>query len=446
MIDTKMRKIFSFLTIALLTLQSGINAQSVAEKEHIVDSLYNVLVTDLSARDSIRTLYNIFDLSPKNEQANVAWQLYRTAGNADDINVQIDMIRNLAVLNMKNDSIIAELLKLCDKIPNNDSREATRLFVGNQQMSWKSSYSDPAEVQRELLNRINSNSNLESDNIYRQIEFLFDTSQFLSGDTEGALFREIFDKYEEKIAALPASDHPLKSQFYTNSAIMHTRDGSHHRAVEADREVLKIIGQLEQYYRKKKRLYRNYDRNKYVCYRRMLFNYQALSEDEVRAIRDSINALYYTNRDVRDDMDKHTGTHAAYYMAIKEYDKAIPAIKNALKDKSIADYQRTSFYRMLREAAKKTGDRASLIYALEHYDDYLESKDSLRQIAIERESMIRERIDTTSNMFGPEIRKNIVDSTYTADNSNNVLMIVSGIIAFLLIVYMVLYFRLRTRK
>lgn len=440
-----MRKLITACLLAITGTFSSL-AYTLEEKAEIVGNLYENLKTETTARDSIRTLYDIFDLSPKRGQMDVAWQLYKTAGNAADINVQMDMLRNLSVLYMKNDSVINVLLDLCDKIPNEDARNATKLFVGNQNLSSKTTYGDPSEVQKLLYDRVTGRKNLESSNVYDQIEFLFDASQYLSGDTEGALFRDVFDKYEEIIESLPASDHPLKSQFYTTSAIIHTRNGDARKAVEADRQILKIIGQLQQYYAKKKRRYRNYDRNKFVCYRRMLSNYSALSEEEVRAIRDSINALYYSDEDVRRDMDKHSTTHAAYYMAIKNYDEAIPAIKNSLKNDNLSDYQRTALYRMLREAARKTGDRASLLQALEYYDEYLESKDSLRQVAFLREEMIRERIDSTANIFGPKIERIEAGDLQSAGRPNVALEIVAGILALLLIVYMVLYTRLKTRR
>lgn len=431
------------LTLILFICLPAAVAQTVEEKEEIIKSLYEKLKTETTARDSILTLYDIFDLSGKHGQIEVAWQLYSTAGNAADVNVQMDMIRNLSVFYMSNDSILGILLDLCEKIPNEDARDATKLFVTNQQLSRKATYGNPFEVQNLFIERINNGKKLESDNVYDQIGFLFDASQFLSGDTEGSLFREIFSKYGELIQGLPASDHPLKSQYYTTSAIINTRNGNHKKAIEDDRQILKIIDQLQIFYKKKKRDYRNYDRNKFVCYRRMLSNYPALSEQEVRALRDSINALYYTSQDVRREMDRYSSTHATYYMAIKEYDKAIPLIKEALKKDRLADYQRTALYRMLREAAKKTGDKASLLEALEYYDEYLESKDSLRSMAEEREAMIRERIDSTANIFGPKMIKTAVDSESTADRGNMALMIVSGILAILLIIFMVLYTRMK---
>lgn len=441
-----MRNRIYLLILILAGSMPALFSQSVEEKEALIKSFYEKLESETTARDSLRTLYDIFDLSGKSGQIKAAWQIYETAGNAEDVNMQMDMIRNLSVLHMSNDSIIDVLLNMCEKIPNQDARDATRLFVRNQQISRKMQNSNSTNVQENILKKLNAHQKLESDNVYDQIEFLFDASQFLSGDTEGSLFREIFDKYGELIEGLPAADHPLKSQYYTTSAIIHTRNGDYEEAVEADREVMKIIDQLQQFYKKKKRNYRNYDRNKFVCYRRMLSNYPALSDQEIRDIRDSINALYYTSQDVRHDMDTHSNTLATYYMAIKEYEKAIPLIKESLKKDNLADYQRTAMFRMLREAAKKTGDKRSLLMALEYYDEYLESKDSLRALAEAREDMIRERIDSTENIFGPKMKKIAVGDTVATDSGKTALMIVSGILAVLLIVYMVLYTRIKTGR
>lgn len=436
--------ILTFLFFCAICFTGLANNKSV--KQLYLQKYQDQLKTATNARDSIRMLYYLFDLATRDEQAKYAWELYFTAGRAEDVNIQLDMLRNLGALYAKDDLMIDSLLRLVEKIPNPESRAATKTFILNQQISRKSRRPDDTELQKMLLDSITTSHNLEGKDIYDRLSLLYQIIQYLGVDADGVLFKECLDAYGALIEDLPASDYPLKNQFYTSAAIIHSRlNGNPEKAIQFDRKLLEIIDQLQQMYIKKNRKFRNYDTNKFICYRRMMSNYQALTPEEIEVIHDSIKALYNRNADVRSTMDQEGQAYAFYFMATKNYKKAIPAIIGTLKNTNLSAYQRQKYYSMLIEASKAENDRPTYISSMEHFIKYSYEIDSLRKLTMRRESMLRDSVISSSLLYNHSKYKK-GNGGHRARGYETSLIIVSSVLALLLIIYVILYFRLRLKK
>ncbi|MDE7096230.1 MAG: hypothetical protein K2O47_01920, partial [Muribaculaceae bacterium] len=363
-----------------------------------------------------------------------------------DVNAQFDLLSNLRSFFPKNDSVIDTLLHLSDEISNEEAKAATKTFILNQQINVKSRKPDDNKLQTMLLDSITKSHNLEGKDIYDKLSILYQIIQYLGVDADGVLFKECLDSYSRLIEELPASDYPLKNQFYTTAAIIHSRmNGNPEKAVMYDRMLLEIIEQLQQMYVKKKRTFRNYDTNKFISYRRMLSNYQALSDEEINEIHDSIQALYERNSDVRKTMDHAGQAYAFYYVASKDYKHAIPAIKGLLTNSDISVYQRQKYYSMLMEAAKAEGDMDTYIHAMEHVISTSKDIDSLRKITMKREIMLRDSVISRPLLY-PDSQHHQNEISRRTTGSQISWIIVSSVLALLLIIYAALYVRLRLNK
>ena len=442
-----MKKI-NIIIVVLLIIVSAFSApaQQKPGKQVLIEKYTDQLKSTTSARDSLRILYYIFDLSDRRGQAKYAWDIYYTAGRAENINAQLDMLRNLANFYAKNDSVIDHLLRLTDEVSNEEARAATRTYILNQQINRKSRNPNDTELQTMLLDSITKSHNLEGKDIYDKLSLLYQIIQYLGVDADGVLFKECLDAYGRLIEDLPASDYPLKNQYYTTAAMIHSRmNGNPAKAIEYDKKLLEIIEQLQQMYIKKNRKFRNYDTNKFISYRRMMGNYKALTNDEIKTIHDSIQALHDRNSDVQKTMDKEGQAFAFYYMATKDYERAIPALSGLLKNDEMSAYQKQKYNSMLIEAAKETNDQKTYVEAMEQFILYSKEIDSLRKITMKREIMLRDSIinapllykdnDQVSHITNLEHRK--IEQTLT---------IIASALAILLIIYIVLYIRLRRKK
>ncbi len=441
-------KKFGFIFILLLVFTSAISlsANNGAGKRALIEKYSKRLESTTNARDSVRILYNLFDLSDREHQKKYGWQLYETAGRAADLSTQMDMLRNLAVFYQYNDSVIHQLVGLAEEIPNEDARASTKTFILNQYITVKAANPGRKEFENMLLDSINHTYNLASDNKYRQIALLFQIIQYLGVDSDGALFKEILDKYATIIDELPSSDYPLKNQLYTASAIIYSRlneDGE--KAIQYDRKLIEITDLLQQMYKKKNRKFRSYDISKFISYRRMLSNYRALNREEVEEIYDSVMSLYHRDPDIKATVDKNGYVGSYYYMATKDYAKAVPALKKTLKSDDISIYQRRKCYFMLSEAAKAIGDRETCYDAMENYISLSRDIDSLKKVSIDREIKIRDILENSSTLS--DISHKTHEKTTKKSQGNNLsLTIIASVLAVLLIIYMILYFRLRMKK
>ncbi|MDE7419029.1 MAG: hypothetical protein K2N35_02340 [Muribaculaceae bacterium] len=443
-----MKNINLLITILLvLTGIFSVSADIKPGKQELIEKYSAQLKTTTSARDSLRILYYIFDLTDRRGQMKTAWDIYYTAGRAENVNAQLDMLRNLGSFYANNDTVVEYLLTLTDKITNEESKAATKTFIINQQINRKSRNPKDTQLQQLLLDSITKSHNLEGKDIYDKLSLLYQIIQYLGVDADGVLFKECLDTYGQLIEELPQSDYPLKNQYYTTAAMVHSRmNGDPKKAIAYDKKLLEMIDQLQQMYIKKNRKFRNYDTNKFISYRRMMGNYQALSSEEIQTIHDSIQALYERNPDVKSTMDKEGQAFAFYYMATKDYDRAIPAMIGLLKNNDMSAYQKQKYNSMLIEAAKAANDQNTYVEAMEQFIDYSNEIDSLRKITMRREIMLRDSIINAPLLYKESSQpvKHITNREHI--KIEQTLTIVASALAILLIIYMILYIRLRQKQ
>ena len=440
-----MRKLnIIFMAIVLLAIALQASAASKPGMTQIYGKYEKQLRAAMTARDSVRILYYLFDLSDRKGQMKLAWDIYHTAGRADNVTAQLDMLRTLGTFYAGNDSVVNLLLSLTDKVQNPSAKASTKTFILNQRLSRMSRHPEDTEFQSILLDSIKKSHDLAGNDVYDQIAMLYQIIQYLGVDADGLLFKECLDRYAELMEGLPNSDYPLKNQFYTTAAMIHSRmHGNPEKAIYYDRQLLDIIEQLQQMYAKKNRTFRNYDTNKFISYRRILSNYPGLSDEEIETIHDSIIALYNRDPDVRRTMDTNKQAFAFYLMAKKNYQDAIPALKGILKISDLSAYQKQKFNSMIMEASKEIGDNQTYVAAMEEYIANSKQIDSLRKVTMKREMMLRDSIMPTKLLYREPARES---RDYRDQGKLQLtLCIISGVLAILLIVYIVLYFRLRLR-
>ncbi len=413
-------------------------------KQFLIEKYTKRLESLSNAHDSVKVLYNLFDLSDRIKQEAIAWQIYETARRAKNINAQIDMLQNLANFN-KNDSVLRLLQSLADKIPNDDARAATKTFIFNRQVSTKARNPNDNKFSTTLLDSIVNSHNLQGNNVYDRLALLYQIIQYIGVESGGSLFIEYNEKYADIIDNLPDSDFPLKNQFYTTSAIVHSRiNGDQRKSVAYDRKLLDIIDQLQKMYLKQNRKFRNYDINKFICYQRILSNFKVLSAQEIETVHDSIMSIYHRDPDVKDAYDTSQTTNAYYHFARGEYKEALPCIKVALKEGRLSIYNRVKLLDILIKSAKAVGDHNTYVRAMEDYINYGNIVDSMRSVANNREVLIRNTILNT-----PLLQNNsssIQPKEGISEDGDVGMMALSSLLAVLLIVYMILYVRLRRKR
>ena len=97
--------------------------------QYQLDSLYAELKEAAYPSDSIMVLYNIFDASSRTQQKQVARSLYSIAKRTNDIEVQLDILRNLGNIFLGNDSVQGIIISEAEKLPSGSEQKETLMFL-----------------------------------------------------------------------------------------------------------------------------------------------------------------------------------------------------------------------------------------------------------------------------------------------------------------------------
>ena len=327
-----------------------------------------------TSADSIRLLYNIFDCTPAADQGPVLEELYKAALNSHDSHVMSDVLKLSSNYYYRNDSMNNVLIERANALPETDEKRSTLLFlkvraVANQVRSLPD---DKREAKlREYLAMHSASENYE---IYDRIEYLFKLCSYLKLSTEGELLTRYFQELQELVDKLPARDISLKSLFYTQAANTYLANEMYQEAVNANRTLLEIINELERQCADKGRRYRNYDRSKYVSYRRLLRCHDNLSPEEIDDIYIAINDLADSDQSLRQDFDNRMRPTIYYMMAKKQYADVIPLLRRQIEDKNNTREEQLYLVESLRKAANAIGDKENELFALQMSNPLLKKR------------------------------------------------------------------------
>lgn len=372
----------------------GVSLNAGAEnKSHIVDSLRNCLRTASGSTDSLRILYDIYDIKFSNrEDKTEGWEILDLARRTGNNSATYDIIRRLSVKYLKNDSVLNELDHIVRSMPDSRDHRGTAVFISTQKTVGMLRYSSDAKIDSLLCHALANDTGTVSGDLYSEIDRLYKICLYLSSETQGGMYLSYLERLGSLIERLPKESNPLKSQYYTTTANIYSLNAMHEKAVSADKKLLTIIEGLEKQFAAQGRRYRNYDINKYVCYRRMLGNYKALTPGEVEHCYDEILHLERVNSKIAQDLEANPRATAFYYMATRQYDQAIPLILKQL-DNLDDMHVRRQLLGMLAEAAEVNGDQATLVKALKEYSRSLEEYIRSRSEQAYRELQLRYDVD-----------------------------------------------------
>lgn len=358
-------------------------ADTSLQRQQISDSLRRSLSSAHSAADSLAILYNIFDLSAYNERLQNARDLFAAAKAADNVTAQLDAISHLANIAsaMHDTLIIADILDQVRMLPPSIERDITETFVSSSMSAARQFVDEQQRADRIhslLVKMANEDKDDKPKDVYHRIADLFAITYTITGITEGELLTDCLERLDRVISRLPYDKAlMLRSRLYTTEAITYGRNDNPQKAVQADRKLLAITDRLQAEYAKQGRPYRDFPTVRYVIYRRMLKNHEALSLEETNAIKAKTDSLCRVNRDCAVSDSVTPLPQMAWLMKNQRYAEAIPLLMR-LKDSSKNIYDRRYYLRLLKEAAVKSGNQEVANSVASEYNDILEQYTSLK--------------------------------------------------------------------
>ena len=367
-------KIILFLIVACLSPTMIMAVSTTTVK----DSLLSVLSKANTPQDSILILYNLYDLTNRTDKENYNHLIFDVAKRCHNVKVQLDIIRNTCNINLLSDSIMAICQSAAEALPESNEQKETVTFIKVNRTSLLVRGASEEEKQKTLQELIGKYKQGTSNDPYDNVLQLYTLCIYLGNTSQGELYMQYIEKLEKEIKQLPfEGSQILSTLFYTQAAIIYTHNEEYAEAIAADREILKIIERLTKEYRSQGRIFRNYDINYYNCYRRILSNYPALSQDEVEDYHQRILELCKKNATIRNDYNTRERPLIYYLMSAQKYAEALPHLKKYINVPNNVSLKR-QFLRLLIEAATAVGDSTTLLQATTQYNKMLEEYNQLK--------------------------------------------------------------------
>ena len=291
--------------LSIIVILAGVNYSYANAKrvDEIEAKLNKELASAQSQKDSVRILYNLFDLVPRKEKLHYSDKLYSLADRMGRNDIKLNLLRELSQIGStlgNQDSVFRKLNEEVAKIPRSQEQEETALFIRMRQVSVDARSSDSKRIEGRIAQLIAEESKAKDLALNLRVLRLFTIVEYLTnGGIEGPLLGEYVGMLKERMGQANFKLHGLNNVLLQESANIYSTIGESEASVEADKEMLKTIDILEKTYHQEGRQYRNYTQNKYFIYRRMLENYKALTPQEVEEYYGKIKEYIVDDEDVQ---------------------------------------------------------------------------------------------------------------------------------------------------
>lgn len=333
----------------------------------------------ITHRDSLKALYNLFDITKRKGGTKYPRMLFDVARRLGDTEAQIDVLENIASVYANRDTaagkqavVYDECLSHLRNLPDSPSRREAEVFIELQKYMATFLKLTGVEKQDSLPVLIERYADNIDDNIYDRVLKLYKLAISLGYSVGGDLYSDYLDRLQLLIENLPSGNGTLKSLFYTHAATAYSLNNEYKKAYNADRQLISIIETLRRRHNAQGRPYYDYNSKLYVCYRRMLGNYPVISVDNIRKYNDSIQKIARISPAVMVDIKANPRAEAYYLYASGKYAEALPVLKKAIDHPGNKDLRR-KLLKMLITSAENVGDRQTVYDATVEYNKYLET-------------------------------------------------------------------------
>lgn len=355
----------------LLLSYARCDALDIRERAAMIDSLQGQLSIAASAADSIKPLYEIFDMSYGVERNKLANQLYITAKQAKNDHVRLDMLRNISNQNWRNDSILRYVSHELDGMKQTPEVISTRLFNDMICIDNLLFNEHASRTHEQLLEYVRRYSNeLPTDNYDRAV-LLYAVCRYLGEETRGDLLENYLELLDRLVETMDLPDGAVRRLIYNRAAPIFFENGNYPKVIETDMKLLHEIDSLQLSYENEGRVYYNAPIHRYKSYRRMLGCFPVLSDSDVEDIYGKILSLADRNPTVASDLEHNERAHIYYAMATGDYQRAKKMLLKQV-DAPAHTALRLSMLRMLKDAANKTGDEQILLEVSQELNEELE--------------------------------------------------------------------------
>ncbi len=362
-----------FTAVFIFLLYACTGATAADTRAAVTDSLLGQLSIAANAHDSISPLYSMFDMSYGLARKKIAHQLYLTAKQAQDDRTCLDMLRHIANLEWKDDSVLTYVKSEIAGIDDSPEKKSTKLFVdmiGIDNLLYNEQNQDDNELLLDYVRRFSSEPASDG---YEKTLLLYAVCRYLGKETRGELLEKYIDKLYNQIESMNLPDGAVRRLVYNRAAPIFFENENYRRVMETDMRMLHELDSLEVSYEESGRNYYNAPVYRYSVYRRMLGCYPILSKDEVESLYGKTLLLADLNPNIAYDLGNNERANIYYAMSTGDYQRAKTMLKRQINAPIHASI-RLSLLKMLKEAAMKTDDTETLLATSLMLDDEFDKR------------------------------------------------------------------------
>lgn len=392
-----------------------------------------------SPSDSIKILLDVYSISDKLNRDRVRMQIINLAQRSDNNEVITNVIRELAS-STDDTKELGRLIEISGNLPKDTTRDNLQTVLEMEKAEADAATIVDSQVRNEMAEYARQGMGLVSDP-YKEIQNIYRTMTYLGASSQGPLYFEYIKRLEDLVNDLPEEDHAIKNLYYTTAAIFYTRKRDYKKAIEFDQKLIKELDKLSAHYTDKQKAEQDLDYFYYVSYRRMLRNFKALTPQQIEDVYNKCLELVQKNAQAAEEFGSGGLTNSYYYMATKQYDKAIPNLKKALSHDNISDFRRAELLGHLAFAQRKTGDKNGELETLRAYTLMLLKDREQRRNDMYREIELRNSVNKLIADEYSQQEKQRQENRVMRKTSITLVYVLALILIFLCGAY----FRLRTK-
>lgn len=400
-------------------------------REQLLDSLVNVKNVD----DSIRLLYDIYDLSTRSAKGRIGQILLEAANNARRYDVVGNTIIQLSERYSNSDSMQLVLLKRASGMPYSQKKRQAVAYVCMMRNSLLARHASEIERQRCLKSTIAKLASSPPTETFDKLVVVHSVCAYLAQSYREEMMNKYFEELVDMVETLPEDCFAIKKFVYSQGSQLYAWAECYDKSIRYHKKLFVQIDSIEQFYHNKGRIYRDYSVERYERCTSMLLCYPALKQNEIDTYYQK--SLYYATCD-SDAMIMYRNYERPtmyYLMAKKRYDEVVPVLKRQI-EKNSEDPRLRYYLKFMIEAAGAIGDKDNLLDASLKYDIILEDFIKNRDFEKYRELQILYDVyELKSENDNLELEKKI--SQLESKNKTIVAGVISLIIllAFLFIVF-----------
>ncbi|MCM1441902.1 MAG: hypothetical protein NC131_22225, partial [Roseburia sp.] len=322
------------------------------------------------AGDSLRILFNIYDLTHGRERTAAADQLYDVARRTSNGEAVFETTVRRADRHRNDNNVLAPMRQSIVALPYSPDREEVRMFLDMNIVRNNIEAIEDSVAINDLASVMSDYITAPPSNPYRKALMLYSICVYLEQATQGELLVYYYNTLIDHLNGMNLRRRDVKNMVYTRAAIALARNDYAGARLELDRHMLAVMDSMELIYHDRGRRYLNYETNRYSTYRRMLASYRCLPDSLLELYYGNILRLAEVNGQIAAEMQTYPRARAFYLMGKRRYAEALPDLL-AVKDAPQSRPYRRRILEAIVEAASHTGNQRLEVEASRQLNDLL---------------------------------------------------------------------------